>query len=334
MRKLLLVCVLSWSAAIIWAANLPDPITFSAAIERGDRDAAKRWLSGGMPPDFEGTNIGTGLMIGAWEGNLPMMEIFHKAGADLNYANVHGEQALLHAAWKGKLDAVRWLVERGARADREGKAWSAMHYAAFAGHRDVVAYLLERGANPNALSTNGSTPLMMAARESKQDIATVLLAAGARTDIVNEHGENAAQWAVRNNNLKIAMLIDASALSQITEESVAAAFERATPIIRSRPVPDSVDLLLAEARRLESLGRRDQALATYRQAMDALGKVDQKVVKPKSTLTGVTIRAKRANPKKQITSLAYSRNRSSAKALSPQRKKNSQPKATTSPAAP
>lgn len=332
MRKILLACVFFWCAANVWSANLPDPVTFSAAIERGDRDAAKRWLNSGLSPDFEGRNIGSGLMIGAWEGNLPMMEIFFKAGADVNYINVHGEQALLHAAWKGKLEAVRWLLEHGAKIDREGKAWSALHYAAFAGHRDVATYLLERGANPNALSTNGSTPLMMAAREARQDIATALLASGARTDIVNEHGENAAQWALRNNNLKIAKLIDASALTKASSESVAAAFERATPIARSRPVPDSVDLLLAEAQRLEGLGRRDEALVAYRQAMAALHKVDQKTDQPKAALTGMTIRAKRANPKQQSTALNYSGHRVAPKASKKRAKKTSKARATTRPA--
>jgi uncharacterized protein len=321
MQKLVFVCALACFAATAWAAKLPDPVTFSAAIERGDEVAAKRWLSTGLPPDFEGRNIGTGLMIGAWEGNVAMMEVFHNAGADVNYVNTHGEQALLHAAWKGKLDAVRWLVERGAQFDREGKAWSALHYAAFAGHRDVLAYLLEKGANPNALSTNGSTPLMMAAREAQFEIATSLLAAGARTDIVNEHGENAARWAIRNNNLKIAKLIDASALTQASEESIASAFDRATPVIRSRPVADSVDLLLADAQRLEGLGRRDEALVAYRQAMTALKNVDQKVVKPRATLTGVTIRAQRSNPKKQRTALTYKKQRSTAKAPTNRKKK-------------
>ena len=289
------------------AAGLPDAVTFSVVIERGDQTTAKRWLSSGLPPNFEGKTIGSGIMIGAWEGNLPMMEIFLNAGADINYTNAIGEQALLHAAWKGKLNAVRWLVEHGARLNRDDKAWSALHYAAFAGHREVVAYLLERGADTNALSTNGSTPLMMAAREAQQEIAQTLLAAGARTDIVNEHGENAVQWAMRNNNLKIAKMIDSAALSQ-----GAAAAAAVMPLPRSRPVPDRADQLLAEARRLEALGQRDKALVPYRDAMAAIRATERKVDKPNLPLTGVTIRAKRKDPKKQSTGLVYSRARAAS----------------------
>ena len=59
--------------------------------------------------------IGTGLMLAAWEGNLPMMELLVSRGADVNKTNEVGEQALLIAAWRGRLDVVKWLLAHGAR---------------------------------------------------------------------------------------------------------------------------------------------------------------------------------------------------------------------------
>lgn len=192
------------------AAGLPDRITFSVALERGDLPLARQWLDAGLPPDFEGSVIGSGLMIGAWEGSIPMMELFLAHGADVNRVNAVGETALLHAAWKGHLEAVRWLLAHGAQASRPDKQWGALHYAAFAGHAAVVRVLLEQGANVDALSPNGSTPLMMTAREGHAGVATQLLAAGARRDIVNDNGENAVHWAMRNNNLIMAREIAGS----------------------------------------------------------------------------------------------------------------------------
>jgi ankyrin repeat protein len=153
-------------------------------------------------PDFEGSVIGSGLMIGAWEGNIAMMELFHSRVAPTSTkANRLGEQALQHAAWRGQLAAVRWLVERGARINRDGPEWSALHYAVFAGHADSRRPTCWGAAPISMPSTNGSTPLMMAAREGQGAIARTLLAAGARRDIVNEQGENAVHWAMRHNNL-------------------------------------------------------------------------------------------------------------------------------------
>ncbi len=287
------------------AATLPDAVSFSVAIERGDLSLAREWLDAGLAPDFEGDAIGTGLMIGAWEGNIPMMALFVERGADINKANRVGEQALLHAAWKGRLEAVRWLVEHGARLNRDGKQWAALHYAAFAGHGEVVGYLLESGADVNALSTNGSTPLMMAAREGKESIANSLLAAGARPDIVNEQGDDAVRWAMRYNNLRIAREIAGSARFAAVVAQPAASWG---PPVRSQPLPDRADMMLAQARKMEAAGRRDDALKLYRASLAAIRQADAAATKAAGqarAVTGMVISAKRDKPGTQSAALNY-----------------------------
>ena len=305
MKILSLFFVLLFSALPLRAADLPDPASFSIVIERGDLSQASEWLDAGLSPDFQGRVIGTGVMIGAWEGNIPMMELFVGRGADVNKVNSFGEQALLHAAWKGHLAAVRWLVEHGAYLNRQGREWAALHYAAFGGHADVVAYLLERGADINALSTNGSTPLMMAAREGKEAIAKALLAAGARRDIVNERGDDAMRWAMRYNNLQIARDIAGAESFAAAAERPAASWGRP---VRSQPVPDRADLLLAQARKMEAAGRRDDALKLYRGALAAIRKADAgagRAVVPVRAATGMVITARRNKPDAQSAALNY-----------------------------
>jgi len=305
MRVLLILILLLMTNGFAHAASLPDPVSFSVAIERGDLRLASQWLDAGLEPDFEGDTVGTGLMIGAWEGNIPMMELFVARGADINKANRIGEQALLHAAWKGRLEAVRWLVEHGARLNRDGRQWAALHYAAFAGHGDVVGYLLERGADVNALSTNGSTPLMMAAREGREAIATTLLGAGARPDIVNERGDDAVRWAMRYNNLRIAREIAGSARFAAAAAQPAASWG---PPLRSQPLPDRADMMLAQARKMEAAGRRDDALKLYRAALAAIRKADDaatRAVGQARAVTGMVISAQRDKPGAQSAALNY-----------------------------
>ena len=72
--------------------------------------------SGSMPacrPTTLGNRIGSGLMIGAWEGKLDLMRLFISRGADIDQLNANGESALALAAWRGQLEAVKWLLERG-----------------------------------------------------------------------------------------------------------------------------------------------------------------------------------------------------------------------------
>jgi tetratricopeptide (TPR) repeat protein len=307
MRILALLLFALISPLQAFAAELPDRVRFAVTLEVGNLAMAREWLDSGLNPDFEGSRIGSGIMIGAWEGNIPLMELFYGRGADINKTNAFGEQAVQLAAWKGQTEAVRWLVERGAKLDRVGKEWSALHYAAFAGHGEIVSFLVQRGANVNALSTNGSTPLMMAAREGKEGIADMLLGAGARVDIANDNGEHAVQWAMRHNNLTIARRMAGEKFA----EFVARPQQTYGPAIRSQAVPDRADQLMAKARHLESFGRFDEAAKLYREAFASIKRADAaQVAKTKKvdkarTVTGITITARRADPQAQTAGVSY-----------------------------
>ncbi len=189
------------------AVKLPDPVTFSTQMELGDMKLATTWLDAGLSPDFLGSRIGSGLMIGAWEGNLELMRFFISRGAEIDLRNHNGESALALAAWRGKMDAVRWLLERGARINAPARSWSPLHYAVFGGHTAVAEYLLAQGADIDAQSTNGSSVLMMAVYEGHAELAKTLLARGARVDARNDWGDGALEWAMRNNRTDLARLV-------------------------------------------------------------------------------------------------------------------------------
>lgn len=186
---------------------LPDPVAFSIAMELGDAGRAETWLNAGMPPDFMGSRIGSGLMIGAWEGKIDLMRLFLSRGANIDKLNANGESALALAAWRGNLDAVKWLLERGARINAPDRHWSALHYAVFAGHREVADYLISQGADVNARSTNGSSVLMMAVYEGHEGLVRGLLEKGADRAVKNDWGDGALEWSMRANRLNIARMV-------------------------------------------------------------------------------------------------------------------------------
>lgn len=243
----------------------PTPIAFGVALEMGDLAKAREWLDAGLPVDFRADRIGSGLMIGAWEGNIPLMELFHARGADIDASNDKGEQALLLAAWKGRLKAVQWLLEHGATVNREGWQWSALHYAVFAGHKEVAELLLQRGADVNARSPNGSSVLMMAAYEGKDALAVRLLEWGADTGLRNENGQGALDWAMKYDQVKVARII------ANPEEFIDAANRPKAEwgvARKSEKVPPEIERLLEVRRTMAAKGydlsRVDQRIAAAR----------------------------------------------------------------------
>lgn len=62
---------------------------------------------------------------------------------NVNYYNQEGQTALHQSCMVGNLELVKLLVKCGADArlaNRDG--WSALHIAAYSGHRDIALYLV------------------------------------------------------------------------------------------------------------------------------------------------------------------------------------------------
>ncbi len=304
-----------WLAALLCAtclaagarAELPDPVRFGVAIEAGNIHAARAWLDEGLDPDFSGERIGTGLMIAAWDGNIKMMELFVTHGADVNKINAAGEQALMLAAWKGRLEAVGWLLDRGAQINRKGREWSALHYATFGGHEDVVRFLLEHGADVKARSTNGSSVLMMAAREGREALAQLLLDRGADPRVVNDHGDDALAWAMRHDNPRIARMVATPERFAAAARSGQASFG---PAVRSRSVPERIDALFREMRAAEAEGRlSDELRAAYYAAVSELEKPTPSVQEARQPEPpkALEITARREAPGEESVMLIYER---------------------------
>lgn len=239
-----------------WAA-LPDPSEFAWAVEVNNLKKVRAWLDEGLDPEFQGKEIGTGLMIAAWYGHVPMMALFVERGANPRRANRYGEQPLQLAAWNNHLEAVKWLLEHGATLNRDGDYWSALHYSVFKGHGELSKYLIERGANINARSPNQSTPLMMAAREGHEDLAKTLIERGADTRARNDWGDNALAFAMRNEHYKIGKIL-------ATPEEFAAAIKAPKESFgdapRSAALPNEIQVLLRQIREAEASGQPADAL--------------------------------------------------------------------------
>lgn len=270
------ISVLCLWATVAWAA-LPDPVAFAWAIERGDLNKAKAWLDEGLDPEFQSSPLGSGLMIAAWNGNIDMMALFVERGANPRRANRNGEQPLQLAAWNGHLDAVKWLLEHGAALNREGNQWGALHYAVFNGHQALVEYLIGRGAEVNAPSPNGSTPLMLAAREGREDLTRVLLESGADRRSKNDWGDTALTMAMRYDHYQLGKMISSPEEFAIAVKAPKESFGVAS---RSTSAPSEIEELLRKIREAEAEGRPSEEL--HQQLMTAVNTFRRNAVAQKT----------------------------------------------------
>jgi ankyrin repeat protein len=113
------------------------------------------------------------------------------------------DEALVWAAKSGRVDAIRQLVELGARVDADPYRGTALTWAATNGRTAAIRTLVELGADPNRRGTfggpshgEGVTAIHLAAQSGQREAVLTLLGLGADPLILdNLHGGNALGWA-------------------------------------------------------------------------------------------------------------------------------------------
>lgn len=125
------------------------------------------------------------LLAASAQGDVKEMDAAIKAGADINGANGVGVP-LVAAASRGNVEAVKFLLDKGAKIDsRDTDGMTALMMATLSGSEETVRYLLARGANPNASTTIGVrtskiTALSLARSKNNETLVKLLRDAGAQ----------------------------------------------------------------------------------------------------------------------------------------------------------
>ena len=90
---------------------------------------------------------------------------------------------LTQAAFRGDIDVVTELLNKGANVNEKDDANTALHLAAWEGHDEVVKLLLDRGAYVDPKGGWNKTPLVFAAEHAHIKTARLLVERGAKLDI-------------------------------------------------------------------------------------------------------------------------------------------------------
>nr|WP_217344644.1 ankyrin repeat domain-containing protein [Noviherbaspirillum sp. L7-7A]MBV0878809.1 ankyrin repeat domain-containing protein [Noviherbaspirillum sp. L7-7A] len=183
------------------AASLPGVALAGAyddyftAVKLDNVKLVRSLLQRGFDPNTVEEERGeTGLIIAVREDASKVFELLlNTKEVNLDARARNGDSALMIAAYKGKYDAVKTLLDRGAEPNQTG--WAALHYAAAIGSNPIVQLLLDRSAYIDAESPNQTTPIMMAARGGHILTVKLLLDEGADLTLKNGAGMTALDFA-------------------------------------------------------------------------------------------------------------------------------------------
>lgn len=178
-----------------------DPVAVRAfeTLRRNDRDGFLAAVRG--KPQLStrrGPGGATPLMMAALYGDTALVKTLLDAGADPTVANDVGATALHWAA--GEPDTVRILIAHGADVDArstDGRT-PLLVAASIRGNSPAVSLLLDKGANPSAASAAGYgaiTAVTEAAKQGDEPMLRLLLARGAN---VTKTGAPALAFAIRS----------------------------------------------------------------------------------------------------------------------------------------
>lgn len=130
------------------------------------------------------------------KGNLKSAKYHLAKGARIN-ARAHsgktpGRTAIMWAAFRGKKELVKLLIDHGAeinaKDDWKGnmnrpdgtEGWTPLIFAADSDHEEVVKILIERGADVNVKTKSGLTALILAHIWRNEEMIHILKQAGAK----------------------------------------------------------------------------------------------------------------------------------------------------------
>src|SRR5262245_4291652 len=145
------------------------------------------------PGERVGSGLDRALIRAAVAGDISGIDELLRAGANVNFTAPNGNggtySPLTGAAHKGRLAAVRLLLDRGADPDLWPRLKTPLIYAADAGHVEIVSLLLDRGANIDLIVPVFHNALIHASGKGRLEVVKLLVARGA--DV------NARAWAAQ-----------------------------------------------------------------------------------------------------------------------------------------
>ena len=183
-----------------------------AAAFDGDFVTVEKLVSQGADINYTDARGNFAMFAAAWEGNTKALDLFYKLGANISFDDAN---LLCNAAFNGKVDSVKWLLDKGENANFsfEDTGENALHYtisktSEMDERTEIVKVLIEAGIDVNKRTLpgkstlcfmrdaylKGESPLHRAAAFGNTIMIKMLLDAGAEPSMKDANGDTPISW--------------------------------------------------------------------------------------------------------------------------------------------
>jgi len=170
--------------------DLGGDTPLAEAVIHGRKEVVQFLLGKGALPDHppdrwvETTRVIAPLLYAAYYGRVDIGRVLLEHGANVNAEGFsHRDSALQVASGRGHLAFAEMLIQHGADVnERNDVGETALIDASGQGHLAVVRLLLAHGADVSPKDQSGQSALCEAAEHGHADVVRVLLEAGADVD--------------------------------------------------------------------------------------------------------------------------------------------------------
>ena len=182
------------------------------AAQQGDFAEAQRCLKAPQEPNCQDTHGETPLCKASRRGDVEMLELLQRAGADANLKSIRSSP-LIEAATEGHAEAVQHLLAARAQVDAVSNGRTVLHAAAARGHLQCLQVLLEASADVNQKNSNQATVLHLAAQNGHRHVLQYLLDAGVDKHAKNVVGATALHIAAERKHPEVVRYLARSGIS-------------------------------------------------------------------------------------------------------------------------
>ena len=149
------------------------------------------------------------LMRAAFTGKLDAVQSLVSEGVSPNTTDSEQHTPLMWAAFNGHTSVVRYLLDKSAKLDAKDESGrSALMYASSGPHAETVDLFLKKGAEVDVQGTlEGFTALMTAAAEGQMEVVRLLLRHGADPALKDVDGDMAESFARQNGHSAVVDLL-------------------------------------------------------------------------------------------------------------------------------